>query len=97
MFNSNPDRPRTGRVSREAFVNMTQVKGFYCDQKNIHNAKYIIHSFIIYYLYDLEVDEEKKVEAVRDFYAQAAKNETAFSSAERMLFFGKLSFPNLRF
>ena len=65
--------------------------------KNIHNDKYIIHSFIIYYLYGLEVDEEKKVEAVRDFYAQAAKNETAFSSAERMLFFGKLVFPKFAF
>ena len=49
----------------------------------------------MYHLYDLEVDEEKKVEAVRDFYAQAAKNETAFSSAERMLFFGKFRCPDL--
>ena len=48
-------------------------------------------------IYELEVDEEKKVEAVRDFYAQAAKNETAFSSAERMLFFGKLVFPKFAF
>ena len=55
-------------------------------------------SCIIYTnIYELEVDEEKKVEAVRDFYAQAAKNETAFSSAERMLFFGKLVFPKFAF
>ena len=49
----------------------------------------------MYHLYDLEVDEEKKVEAVRDFYAQAAKNETAFSSAERMLFFGIVSLSQI--
>ena len=65
--------------------------------QNKYNDKYMIHSFIMYHLYDLEVDEEKKVEAVRDFYAQAAKNETAFSSAERMLFFGKLVFPKFAF
>ena len=38
---------------------------------------------------DLKVDEEKKVEAVRDFYAHAAENRVAFASAERMLFLGK--------
>ena len=35
------------------------------------------------------MDEEKKVEAVRDFYAHAAENRVAFASAERMLFLGK--------
>ena len=41
------------------------------------------------------MDEEKKVEAVREFYANAAENKTAFASAERMLFFGQFSFPVL--
>ena len=35
------------------------------------------------------MDEEKKVDAVRDFYAEAAENKVAFASAERMLFLGK--------
>ena len=39
---------------------------------------------------NLKVDEEKKVDAVRDFYAEAAENKVAFASAERMLFLGKL-------
>ena len=43
-----------------------------------------------------KVDEEKKVEAVRKFYAYAAENKTAFASAERMLFFGKFSCPSSR-
>ena len=35
------------------------------------------------------MDEEKKVEAVRDFYAHAAENKVSFASAEKMLFLGK--------
>ena len=40
-----------------------------------------------------KVDEEKKVEAVRDFYAHAAENKTALASAERMLFFARVGVP----
>ena len=40
-------------------------------------------------IFNLKVDEEKKVDAVRDFYAEAAENKVAFASAERMLFLGK--------
>ena len=45
--------------------------------------------------FNLKADEEKKVEAVRDFYAHAAENKTAFASAERMLFLGKFACPDL--
>ena len=35
------------------------------------------------------MDEEKKVEAVREFYAHAAENKVASASSDRMLFFGQ--------
>ena len=35
-----------------------------------------------------KADEEKKVEAVRDFYEKASENKKAADSAERLLLFG---------
>ena len=35
------------------------------------------------------MDEEKKVEAVRDFYTDAEENKTTFDAAESILFYGK--------
>ena len=35
------------------------------------------------------MDEEQKVEAVRDFYAYAEENKTTFDAAESILFYGK--------
>ena len=37
------------------------------------------------------MNEEKKVEAVREFYAHAAENKAALASSERMLFFGQFT------
>ena len=48
-------------------------------------------------IFNLKVDEEKKVDAVRDFYAEAAENKVAFASAERMLFLGKFICFHLMF
>ena len=37
------------------------------------------------------MDEEQKVEAVREFYAHAEENKKTFDAAESMLFFGEES------
>ena len=37
------------------------------------------------------MDEEQKVEAVRDFYTDAEENKTTFVAAESMLFYGEES------
>ena len=36
-----------------------------------------------------KVDEEQKVEAVREFYVHAEENKTTFDAAESLLFYGK--------
>ena len=94
MFGGIERRPGTGRVSREAFANMTQViNRWQIIQNIVKKWQLASYFFITNSVSNPKVDEEKKVEAVRDFYEHAAENKIALASAEGLLFFARVGVP----
>ena len=85
-FTTSTGRPGTGRVSREAFATMTQVCSFtendfnHWENSKISDKIYSSWNFQLPLMTYMQVDEEKKVEAVRDFY----NNLGSFSIVDKL-------------
>ena len=89
-FKASTGRPGTGRVSREAFATMTQVQQspsttvwrsvIISPSTRIILVKPLRINFPLCPLSLMQVDEEKKVEAVREFYT----NLGSFSIVDKL-------------